>query len=72
MKKVNNPMWMVLSLVGQTGIIIALPVAVLAYAGHRLDLKLNTSPLFILSGMGLSLLISGILIYRMIKKIEEK
>ncbi len=47
-------------------------VAILAYAGHRLDLKLNTSPLFILSGMGLSLLISGILIYRMIKKIEEK
>jgi hypothetical protein len=68
--KVN--MWYILTLFGQIGFIIAIPVAVLAYFGHRIDDRWHTSPLFILVGMGLALTISSIAIYTMIKKIEDK
>lgn len=61
----------VLSLCGQLGFIIALPVAVLAYFGAKLDKFYGTSPLFILSGMGLSIFISSITIYYKIKQLEK-
>lgn len=68
----KNNLWPMLSIFGQIGLIIAIPVAVLAYFGHKLDLKFHTSPLFILSGMGISLFISSLAIYQMIKRIENK
>lgn len=64
-------MWYVLSLCGQLGFIIALPVAILTYYGHLLDLKFSTTPLFILIGIGLAMIVSGLIIWRLIKKIEE-
>lgn len=71
-KPANLNTWQMMSMFGQIGFIIAIPVAILAYFGHKLDVRLNTSPLFILSGMGISLFISSLGIYRMIKKVEEK
>ena len=68
----NSNTWYLLSLFGQIGFIIAIPVAVLAYLGHKLDIICNTSPFFILTGMGLAITASSIGIYQMIKKIEEK
>ncbi len=70
MKK--NNIWFVFSILGQIGIIIAVPVAVLAYLGAKLDKFYHTTPLFILSGMGVALAISSLLIYQMIKKVEGK
>jgi len=72
MKKNNNNVWFVLGMVGQIGFIIAVPVAILAYFGAKLDRFYHTTPLFILAGMGLSILISGLTIYFKIKKLEEK
>ena len=68
--KINS--WYMFSLFGQIGFIIAVPVAVFAYFGHKLDLKFNSSPLFLLSGMGISLFVSSLGIYRMIKKVENQ
>ncbi|MCL5795104.1 MAG: AtpZ/AtpI family protein [Patescibacteria group bacterium] len=70
MKK--NNIWFVFSILGQIGLIIAIPVVFLAYFGAKLDKFYHTAPLFILSGMGIALAISSLLIYQMIKRIEEK
>jgi F0F1-type ATP synthase assembly protein I len=70
MKK--NNIWFVFSTLSQVGLVIAVPVAVFAYFGAKMDRFYHTTPLFMISGMGLSLLVSSLLIYRMIKKIEEK
>jgi len=69
-EKMNT--WYMFSLFGQIGFIIAIPVAVFAYFGHKLDIKFQISPLFLLSGMGISLFVSSLGIYRMIKKVEDK
>jgi Na+/H+ antiporter NhaC len=68
----KNNVWSILAVFGQVGLIIAIPVVICAYFGHKLDLKFNSSPLFILSGMGISLFVSSLAIYQMIKKIEGK
>jgi F0F1-type ATP synthase assembly protein I len=68
----KNNIWPTLAIIGQVGLIIAIPVSILAYFGHKLDLRFHTSPLFLLAGMGLSLLLSSLAIYQMIKKIENK
>lgn len=69
MKKDN--IFHVLGLIGQIGFVIAVPVAVLAYLGAKLDQFYHTTPLFILSGMGLSLLVSSLTIYHKIKRLEK-
>lgn len=70
MKK--NNIWFVFSILGQVGLVLAIPVTILAYFGAKLDKFYHTTPLFILSGMGLALGISSLLIYKMIKKVEGK
>jgi len=70
--KIKPSTLQLLGIFGQIGFIIAIPVAIFAYFGHKLDLKFHTSPLFLLAGMGLSLFISSLGIYGMIKKIENK
>lgn len=70
-KPIKNKTLYVLSLCGQLGIIIAIPAVVLIYSGQLLDKKFDTSPLFILSGLFLAMIISGLIIWRLIKKIEE-
>lgn len=64
--------WYVLGLVGQIGFIIAIPVAILAYIGAKLDKIYSTSPFFLLAGIGLSIFVSSLIIYRKIKQLENK
>lgn len=59
----------------QLGYLITLPILIFAIGGRVLDKRLNTSPLFLLIGIGLAIIISAFLIYRKIKEIikdEEK
>ena len=60
-----------IGLVGELGFIIALPVTVLALGGRMLDKKLNSSPLCLLAGLILSLIISGVMVFRRTKSILE-
>lgn len=63
--------WFVVGTLTQIGFIIAIPVAIFAYIGAKLDKAYHTTPLFILAGMGLSIFISGVAIYFKIKQIEK-
>lgn len=58
-----------LSLAWELGYIIAIPIVVLGFGGALLDKKYATSPLFLLTGILLSILISSIGIYRKAKTI---
>jgi len=51
-----------LSLAWQMGYLLAIPLVLLALAGRLLDKRLDTSPLFLLIGIGLSIVISSILV----------
>ena len=46
---------------------VAVPILLLTFLGHKLDLGLGTNPLFIIIGLFLSLTIAILLIYRQIK-----
>ncbi|MCA9388282.1 AtpZ/AtpI family protein [Candidatus Berkelbacteria bacterium] len=67
----NKKVLYVLSLVGKLGFVIALPAAVFAFGGAYLDKKLETTPLFILLGLGLAVLSSVVWVYKFVKSIEE-
>ena len=70
--KSKNTMWMVLGTLGQVGYIIALPAAFMAYFGHKLDQKFNTSPWFLVAGIGIAITISSLGVYRLIRRIEKQ
>jgi F0F1-type ATP synthase assembly protein I len=61
----------VISLVGELGFIIALPVIVLALGGRMLDKRFDSSPLWLIVGIIISLVISSILVFRKTKSIIE-
>lgn len=67
--KRNTQLWSVLSLAWELGYTIAIPIVLLGFGGAWLDKKYGTSPLFILTGFFLSILISSIGIYRKAKVI---
>ncbi len=67
----KNSLWYALSLAWNLGYIIALPIVVLGFSGAWLDKKLGTTPLFILTGIFLSLVLSGIGLYRKVKEISK-
>lgn len=69
MKKNISP-WYVVKQVGQLGFIIALPLVILVFLGHWLDVKLGFRASFIFPGMILALSISGYAIYQKIKSIS--
>lgn len=54
------------------GWIIALPIALLGFGGALLDKKLSTSPLFLISGILLSLIVTSVGIYKKIKQLENR
>jgi len=68
----KNNIWYLFSTFSQIGFIIAIPAGVFAYLGHKIDVKFSTSPLFILSGIGVAIFVSCLAIYQMIKKIENE
>lgn len=67
----NKKVLYVLSLVGQLGFIIALPAALFSFGGAYLDKKLDTTPLFILLGLGLAILSSALWVYKFVKNLEK-
>jgi hypothetical protein len=54
------------------GWIIAIPAVALGFGGASLDKHLGMSPLFLLLGLGLAMLVSGIGLARKIKEILGK
>lgn len=64
--------WALMSLAWELGYTIAIPIALLGFGGALLDKKLATSPLFILIGVALSLVISGVGVWRKVKEINAK
>lgn len=65
----KSPIWEALNLAWELGYMIAIPIALLGFGGALLDKKAGTSPLFLLSGIVLSIIISGIAVYRKIKRL---
>lgn len=60
-----------LSLAFELGYIIAIPIVGFALGGRLLDRKLDTSPLFILLGIFISIILTSYLIYKKTAKIME-
>ncbi|EKD56735.1 MAG: hypothetical protein ACD_58C00110G0003 [uncultured bacterium] len=70
-KSKKYDIWWVLSICGQLGFVIALPAAGFAYLGAILDKKYATSPLFVISGLGIAIFASSVWVYRMVKRLER-
>lgn len=56
-------------LVGQLGFEIAIPLVAFALGGRWVDKYLNTSPLFLLLGMSISVVLTTFLVARRIKRL---
>lgn len=59
------------SLAWEMGFIIAVPIIMLALLGRLLDKTFLTSPLFLLVGILLAMIVTGILIWKKIKNTIE-
>lgn len=70
-KKEASVLWQVLGLAWDLGYIIAAPLVLLALGGRLLDKRFHTSPLFLLLGIFVSLIITTIAIYRKTKNIMK-
>lgn len=55
--------WLVLGFAWRLGYSIAIPLVVLLLAGRLLDRRLGTHPWFLLAGLGLSFLITTVLLF---------
>ncbi len=53
----------VVSLAWDLGWMIAVPIVLLAFSGTMLDKKFQTSPWFLLGGIGLAFVISAVMVY---------
>ena len=63
----RNGLWQALGLAWNLGYIIALPLVVFALGGRLLDRRMGTSPLFLLAGVFISLIVTTIGLMRKIK-----
>jgi len=70
-KKEYGGVFSALSLAFELGYIIAIPIVGFALGGRLLDRKLDTSPLFILLGIFISIILTSYLVYRKTAKIIE-
>ncbi|MBU1348492.1 AtpZ/AtpI family protein [Patescibacteria group bacterium] len=61
--------WMALGIVWDIGIAVAVPTVVSALGGRWLDTRFGTSPLFLILGLFVALVVSGILVVRMGRRI---
>ncbi len=60
----KSNLWQALSLLGQLGYVIAIPLVILAMVGRFIDNKYHTSPWFVIAGMFLALIISTFWVYK--------
>jgi LPXTG-motif cell wall-anchored protein len=61
-----------LGLAWEMGYIIAVPLVILAVIGRLLDRKLSSSPILLLIGILLAMVISGVLVFRRTKRIMDE
>lgn len=64
--------WQAVSLAFQLGYTVTIPLVILALVGRFLDKKFNSSPLFLLVGIVLSMIISSAALFIKMKKITAK
>lgn len=64
----NMNLWV---LSGELGLLIALPLVFLVVVGVKLDKWLGTLPLFIIVGVALAAVISGVAVWRKIKQVTS-
>ena len=70
-KKERSVLWQVLGLAWDLGYIIAIPLVLLALGGRLLDRHFNTSPLFLLVGIFVSLIVTTVGVYRKTRDIMK-
>lgn len=58
-----------LRLAWNLGFIIAVPVAVFGFGGAYVDKYLQTTPIFVITGFALAIVLSGVGVYRKVKEI---
>jgi F0F1-type ATP synthase assembly protein I len=68
-KKERSTLWQALSLAWNLGYLIAVPLVVFALLGRFLDKRFGTSPLALLAGIFISLVVTTIGVYKKTKEI---
>ena len=68
-KTENEGVIYALSLVFELGYIIAIPIVIFALSGRLFDRKLESSPIFLLLGISVAILLSSYFVHRKIKRI---
>ncbi|MDA2922159.1 AtpZ/AtpI family protein [Patescibacteria group bacterium AH-259-L07] len=75
-KQEKSVVWQSISIALQLGYAIALPLVIFAIGGRLLDKHYDSSPIFLLTGVVLSLIISSILVFikiqRIVKEMDKK
>lgn len=67
----TNPLWEGLNLAWELGYLIAIPAVIFSFGGAYLDKTMGTSPLYLLIGIALAVLLSGFSVYRKTKHLIE-
>ena len=70
-QKGRQALYGAISLAWELGYTITVPLVIFAILGRFLDKKYDASPIFLLSGILLSIAVSGILVFRKTKKILD-
>ncbi|MEA3323133.1 MAG: AtpZ/AtpI family protein [Patescibacteria group bacterium] len=70
-KTENESVFSALSLAFELGYIIAIPIVGFALGGRLLDRKFDSTPIFLLLGIFVAILLSSYFVYRKTKKIMQ-
>ncbi|MEK7516510.1 MAG: AtpZ/AtpI family protein [Patescibacteria group bacterium] len=70
--RAEHSTWSALALAWELGYTIAIPIVIFAIGGRFLDKKLGSSPIFLLLGILLALIVSGVGVYRRTKRIMNQ
>ncbi|MFH1444488.1 MAG: AtpZ/AtpI family protein [Candidatus Peregrinibacteria bacterium] len=60
-----------LRLAWNLGFIIAIPVAVFGFGGAYIDRMWGTTPIFIITGFAMAVILSGVGVYRKVREISD-
>lgn len=71
-EKEKSVFWQAVGLAFKFGYTITIPLVALALAGRFLDKKFDSSPLLLLTGIVLSLIVSSIILLVKVKKVMEE
>ena len=69
---IKAALWLAVRLAWDMGWLIAIPAVALGFGGAYLDKNMGTSPVFILVGLGVALVLSFLGVRRKLKEILEK